>query len=132
MLFRSCVPANPIRPDLLPSQCESETQVDPTTGRKIQNFSQFAPRVSLTYDLFGNGKTSFHVSGAYYFATRITLANNLSGLTGAYLQWGANQSSGACSTTAPSTTGANQGASRRSRPMPVPVATAQATTSEIS
>ena len=67
-----CVPANPIRPDLLPSQCESETQVDPTTGKKIQNFSQFAPRVSVTYDLFGNGKTSFHVSGAYYFATRIT------------------------------------------------------------
>ena len=95
-----CVPANPLRPDLLPSQCESETRVDPTTGKEIQSFQNWSPRVSLTYDLFGNGKTSVHVSGAYYYATRITLANSLSGLAGAYLQWGANQASGACSTTA--------------------------------
>ena len=82
-----------------------------TTGKKIQSCSQFAPRASITYDIFGNGKTSFHVSGAYYFATKITLANSLSGLyTATYLTWGPNLSSGACSTTpgAPCWTDANR------------------------
>ena len=96
-----CIAPNVMRPDLLPSQCENATDIDPTTGKKIQAFGNFAPRMSITYDLFGNGKTSVHVSGAYYFATKITLANNLSGLyTQTALIWGANQASGACSTTA--------------------------------
>ena len=95
-----CLPANALRPDLLPSQCDNATQTDPTTGKKIPSFANLAPRASVTYDVFGNGKTSVHASYSYYFQTKITLANSLSGLTGAYLQWGANQSSGACSTTA--------------------------------
>jgi hypothetical protein len=96
-----CVAANPIRPDLMPSQCESATSTDPTSGKKIQSFGNVAPRMSITYDLFGNGKTSVHASGSYYYATKITLANSLSGLNGGqYLSWGANASNGACSTTA--------------------------------
>jgi hypothetical protein len=54
----------------------------------------------MTYDLFGNGKTALKASGSYYYATKITLANALSGLGGVTLTWGANQNSGACSTTA--------------------------------
>jgi hypothetical protein len=42
-----------------------------------------------------------HASYSYYFATKITLANSLSGLgAGTFLQWGANATSGACSSTA--------------------------------
>ena len=96
-----CVAANVLRPDILPSSCENATNVDPTTGKKLQAFSNFAPRLSVTYDIFGNGKTSVHASYSYYFATKITLANSLSGLySQPALTWGANQSSGACSTTA--------------------------------
>jgi hypothetical protein len=100
-----CVAANVLVPTLLPAQCAEETQlsVNPTTGesRKIQPFSNFAPRLSATYDLMGNGKTSVHASYSYYFATKITLANALGALfEQPALTWGANQSSGACSTTA--------------------------------
>ncbi|MEI6243911.1 MAG: carboxypeptidase regulatory-like domain-containing protein [Acidobacteriota bacterium] len=96
-----CVAANVLRPDILPSSCENATDTDPTTGKKLQAFSNLAPRVSVTYDIFGNGKTSVHASYSYYFATKITLANSLSGLySQPALTWGANQSSGACSTTA--------------------------------
>lgn len=96
-----CVAANVIRPDLLPGQCEAATDTDAATGKKLQAFSNFAPRLSVTYDLFGNGKTSVHASYSYYFATKITLADSLGGLfTSTQLFWGANQSSGACSTTA--------------------------------
>ena len=31
--------------------------------------------MSLTYDLFGNGKTALKASGSYYYATKITLEN---------------------------------------------------------
>jgi hypothetical protein len=56
--------------------------------------------VSATYDLFGNGKTALKASGSYYYATKITLANALSGLGGVTLTWGNNATSGRCSTTA--------------------------------
>jgi len=95
-----CVPASSIAPDLLPSQCEGETQTDPATGHSIQSFSNWSPRLSATYDLFGNGKTSIHASGSYFYNTKITLANALSGLGFLSLTFGNNQSSGACNTTA--------------------------------
>ena len=95
-----CVPANSIAPDLLPAQCEGATQTDVSNGRKIQPFSNWSPRVSATYDLFGNGKTQLHASGSYFYNTKITLANALSGLGFVSLTFGNNQSSGACSTTA--------------------------------
>ncbi len=34
----------------------------------------------MTYDLFGNGKTALKAGGRYYYKTRETLADNLSGL----------------------------------------------------
>jgi hypothetical protein len=92
-----CVPANILVPQLLPSQCEGETMTDSLNGREIQPFSNWSPRVSATYDLFGNGKTSIHASGSYFYATKITLANSLGGLaTLTRLRWGPNLSSGAC------------------------------------
>jgi hypothetical protein len=103
-----CVMANPIRPDLMPSQCDEATMsgVSPVTGQveEIRPFHQFSPRMSLTYDLFGNGKTALKATGSYYYSTKITLANSLSGLFNtASLTWGNNQNSGACSTAANST-----------------------------
>jgi hypothetical protein len=96
-----CVPANPLRPDLIPSQCETATSTDVSNGKKIQSFSNWSPRFSATYDLFGNGKTQVHASGSYFYNTKITLANALGGLAStATLTWGPNQSSGACSATA--------------------------------
>src|SRR6185436_16836350 len=77
------------------------TDKDSITGKTIQSFSNWSPRVSVTRDLFGNGKTQVHASMSYYYATKITLANSLGGLfLQPALQWGPNQSSGACSTTA--------------------------------
>jgi hypothetical protein len=98
-----CVPANIIRPDLLPAQCEEPTSsgVDPNTGEveEIQPFSNWSPRMSLTYDLSGNGKTVLRASGSYYYATKITLADSLGGLfTVTRLRW-TNASSGACTST---------------------------------
>ena len=52
-----CVPANVVVPNLLPSQCEDETMTDATNGKAIQAFGNWSPRLSATYDLFGNGKT---------------------------------------------------------------------------
>ncbi len=96
-----CVPAHIFRPDILPAQCDEETEVDAITGRKIQSFGNWSPRVSATYDLFGNGKTAVHASGSYYYQTKITLANSLTGLFDQpALTWGPNQASGACSTAA--------------------------------
>ncbi len=99
-----CVPANIIRPDLLPAQCEEATSsgVDPNTGQleEIQPFGNFSPRMSLTYDLSGTGKTVLRASGSYYYATKITLADSLGGLfTVTSLTWGSNASSGACTGT---------------------------------
>jgi hypothetical protein len=93
-----CVPANILRPDLLPAQCEAETQTDASNGRKIQPFSNWSPRLSATYDLFGTGKTQVHASGSYFYSTKITLADSLGGLfTVTRLRWGPNLSSGNCS-----------------------------------
>ena len=92
-----CVPANILRPDLLPAQCEEATQVDASNGKKIQAFGNWSPRISVTRDLFGNGKTQVHATGSYYYDTKITLANSLTGLfTQTRLTWGPNASSGAC------------------------------------
>ncbi len=91
-----CVPANALRPDLMPSQCDTATQVDSSTGKSIQSFGNWSPRLSVTRDLFGNGKTQVHGNLAYYYDTKITLANSLSGLGAANLTWGPNTSSGAC------------------------------------
>jgi len=103
-----CVAANPLVPTLLPAQCDEETSsgASPITGQveNIRPFSNFSPRMSLTYDLFGNGKTALKMTGSYYYATKITLANALSGLpTTVGLTWGANQASGACATAAGAT-----------------------------
>jgi hypothetical protein len=75
-----CIPENVIRPDLLPAQCEAATDTDGASGRKLQAFNNLSPRLSATYDLFGNGKTSLHASGSYYYQTRVTLADSLGGL----------------------------------------------------
>jgi hypothetical protein len=94
-----CVAANVLLPTMIPAQCQAATSTDPNTGKNIQSFGNWGPRVSATYDLQGNGKTSIHASGAYYYATKITLANALSNLgSTTYLQWGTNLSSGACNT----------------------------------
>lgn len=99
-----CVAANPIRPDLLPAQCEGEKTggLNSFTGQQeeLNPFGNWSPRMSMTYDLQGNGKTVLKASGSFYYATKITLANNLSNLGGVSLSWGVNQNSGACSTTA--------------------------------
>jgi Carboxypeptidase regulatory-like domain len=96
-----CVAANPLIPTIIPAQCETASETDAANGRKIQPFSNWSPRVSATYDLFGNGKTQVHASGSYFYSTKITLANSLSGLgSQATLTWGPNQATGACSTTA--------------------------------
>jgi hypothetical protein len=95
-----CVPANAIRPDLLPAACEAATNVDPTTGKQIQSFANWGPRVSATYDLSGNGKTSLHTSFSYYYDTKITIADQLGGLfASTALTFGSNKSSGACTGT---------------------------------
>ena len=95
-----CVPANVIRPDLLPAQCEEETQsgVNPNTGEveEIPSFMNWSPRLSVTYDLFGNGKTALKAVGSYYYDTRVTLADSLGGLfTVTRLRW-TNNSTGTC------------------------------------
>jgi hypothetical protein len=91
-------------PALLPGQCEGEATggLSPITGNieELQPFSNWSPRMSLTYDLFGNGKTALKATGSYYYATKITLANSLSGLGTVTLTWGTNANSGACSTAA--------------------------------
>jgi hypothetical protein len=95
-----CVPAHVIRPDLLPAQCEEATQsgVNPNTGEveEIQPFSNLSPRLSVTYDLFGNGKTALKLTGGYYYQTKVTLANSLTGLfSQPALSW-ANNTTGTC------------------------------------
>jgi hypothetical protein len=98
-----CVPANQIIPNAIPSECESATNVDPTTGKAIQSFGNWGPRVSATYDLSGNGKTSIHANVSYYYATKITLADALSGIyQTTTLTYGTNLSSGACNAKATS------------------------------
>ena len=99
-----CLPNNPIVPELLPGYCEGEKTggLNPITGQEeeLRPFGNWSPRVSMTYDLFGNGKTALKASGSYYYATKITLANALSGLGGVTLTWGNNATSGACANNA--------------------------------
>jgi hypothetical protein len=99
-----CVPENVIRPDLLPAQCDEATQsgINPNTGQleKIKPFGNWAPRGSLTYDVFGNGKTALKLTGSHYYKTRETLADNLSGLFEVTrLTFGSNASNGTCTGT---------------------------------
>jgi hypothetical protein len=82
--------------ELLPSQCQGELTAD-RLGNKLQPFSQFAPRLSATYDLMGNGKTQIHSSYSLYYSTKITLANALGNLGAVTLSWGNMANSGACS-----------------------------------
>jgi hypothetical protein len=84
---------------LLPAQCQDETNKDPVTGETLRPFSQWAPRVSATYDLLGNGKTQLHGSYSLYYSTKITLANQLSNLGAITLSWGNMNNNGTCSTT---------------------------------
>ena len=103
-----CLTANVLVPTMLPAQCDEETSsgLSPITGQveEIRPFSNWSPRMSLTYDIFGDGKTAAKLTGSYYYATKITLANALSGLpTTVGLTWGNNQTSGACATAAGST-----------------------------
>jgi hypothetical protein len=95
-----CVPANVIRPDLLPAQCDEPTQsgINPNTGEveEIPSFMNWSPRLAVTYDLFGNGKTALKAVGSYYYDTRVTLADSLGGLfTVTRLRW-TNNSTGTC------------------------------------
>jgi hypothetical protein len=95
-----CVAANPVAPDLLPAQCEDEKSsgLNAVTGKEeaLRPFHQFSPRMSLTYDLFGNGKTALKATGSYYYDVKVTLADSLSGLGTLNLTWGNNATSGAC------------------------------------
>lgn len=109
-----CVPANVIRPDLLPAQCEDATQagINPNTGQleNIRPFGNLAPRIGLTYDLFGNGKTALKISGSYYYQTRETQADNLGGLyTTTSLTFGSNANNGTCTGTSCWTDANNDG-----------------------
>jgi hypothetical protein len=81
---------------LLPAQCQDETDTDPVTGEKLRAFSQFAPRLSATYDLLGNGKTQVHASYSLYYSTKITLANQLNNLGFVGLSWGNMADNGTC------------------------------------
>jgi hypothetical protein len=99
-----CVPENVIRPDLLPAQCEEATQsgINPNTGQveQIRPFANLSPRLSVTYDPFGNGKTAIKAAGSYYYKTRETLADNLSGLFSVTrLTFGSNANNGTCTGT---------------------------------
>jgi hypothetical protein len=96
-----CVPENVLRPDLLPAQCEEATQsgINPNTGEveKIRPFGNLSPRGSVTYDLFGTGKTALKASAGFYYKTRETLADNLSGLFSVTrLTFGSNNNNGTC------------------------------------
>ena len=95
-----CIPANVIRPDLLPAQCEEATQsgINPNTGEveEIPSFMNWSPRLSVTYDLFGNGKTALKAVGSYYYDTRVTLADSLGGLFTVTRLRFTNNSTGTC------------------------------------
>jgi hypothetical protein len=59
-IHESCVPASPLAPTMLAAQC-TEAYDSPV------DFSDIAPRLSATYDLFGTGKTALKASYAMYF-----------------------------------------------------------------
>lgn len=79
-LLASCVPANPLAPTLLAAQCSDafDSPVD---------FSNIAPRTSVIYDLFGNGRTALKASYAMYFEQGVgtsSINNNTGGLSLTY------------------------------------------------
>lgn len=63
----SSVPANPIIPDLLPA-------VDFRGADSGVSFLDVSPRLGMTYDLNGNGKTILKGNAAIYWGTGITTA----------------------------------------------------------
>ena len=88
-----------------------------SNGREIQSFGNWSPRVSATYDLFGNGKTQVH-------AQRVVLLRHedhagqrarRASSPQTSLTWGNNQSSGACSTAATPRAGTTRTTTRWSR-----------------
>lgn len=84
-----CVSANVVVPELLPRQCQGA--VDPH-----QPFQTYSPRVSTTYDLTGDGRTTVRGSVGYYHQTKLLLANSFSDTGRVRLTYGPNSSAGAC------------------------------------
>jgi hypothetical protein len=80
-LLSSCVPANPLAPQLLAAQCTDpyDSPVD---------FSDIAPRVSLIYDLFGNGRTALKASYAMYYDQGVGTSSARSNTGGLSLTFG--------------------------------------------
>lgn len=66
----SAIPANPMVPGLLPG-----LQFEGADSGVVYN--DFSPRVGLTYDLRGNGKTVLKASGAIYYGQGIFTAGTL-------------------------------------------------------
>src|SRR5262249_37568472 len=64
------IPANPILPDLLPA-------VDFKGAESGVTFNNLAPRIAVTYDLKGNGKTVLKVSGGRYYGLGIYTGGTL-------------------------------------------------------
>ena len=62
-----CVPENVIRPDLLPGAVRGGDAVGDQSEHRADGedpaVRQLSPRVSVTYDLFGNGKTALKAGG---------------------------------------------------------------------
>ncbi len=65
------IPANPILPDLLPA-------VDFKGADSEAVYSDFSPRLGVTYDLRGNGKTILKASTARYYGLGIYTAGTIS------------------------------------------------------
>ena len=80
-IFESCVPANPLIPAQLAAQC-TEAYDSPI------DFNDIAPRLSLTYDLFGNGKTALKTSYAMYFGQGVGTSGTRSNTGGLSLTYG--------------------------------------------
>jgi len=65
------IAASPLLPDLLPA-----VQFTGADGEAVYN--DVAPRISLAYDLFGNGRTVLKASGARYYGLGIYTAGSIS------------------------------------------------------
>src|SRR4030095_16267674 len=65
------IPANPILPDLLPA-------VDFKGADSGVAYNNLSPRLAVTYDLHGNGKTVLKISSARYYGLGIYTAGSLS------------------------------------------------------
>ncbi len=74
------VPENPIVPWLLPA-------VEFQGADAGVTYSDWSPRVSLTYDLRGDGKTVAKASFARYFGQGLYVSDNLNPITGVTLQY---------------------------------------------